>query len=152
MRWKYNPVWSGSFSQPCHSGMADSASSTHLHGVDGLRMHPYGHTLLLKVIKHLIYIRCKCNPIWSGPWPQLCHSGMVCTQLLPWFSQLNPPPRLWWTRDTSIQQFTALEGSYTFCIHARWKCNPVWSGSWHHHVIVVGLIQPAQPTYMGLMD
>ncbi len=23
--------------------------------------------------------------------PPICHSGMVCTHLLPWFSQLNPP-------------------------------------------------------------
>ncbi len=34
----------------------DSASSTHLHGLDGLRMHPYSHTLHLKVLKYFIYI------------------------------------------------------------------------------------------------
>ena len=34
----------------------DSASSTHLNGFDGLRMHPYGHPLHQKVLKYFIYI------------------------------------------------------------------------------------------------
>jgi hypothetical protein len=38
----------------------DSASSTHLHGFDGLRMQPYGHPLHRKVLKYFIYIYNRC--------------------------------------------------------------------------------------------
>ncbi len=38
----------------------DSASSTHLHGLDGLRMHPYGHPLHQNVLKYFIYIYNRC--------------------------------------------------------------------------------------------
>jgi hypothetical protein len=38
-------------------------------------------------------------------------SGKVCTQLLPWFSQLNPPPWFGWTKDASIWPSTASEGA-----------------------------------------
>ena len=86
----------------------DSASSFHLQSFSGLRMHPYGHQLHHNVLKHFIYIRWKCNPVWSGSWPQPCHSGMVCTQLLPRFSQLDPPPRILWTKDASIWTSTPL--------------------------------------------
>ena len=109
----------------------DSASLTHLQGFDGLRMHPYGHPLHPKLLNYLIYIIWRCNQVWICSWPQPCHSGsMVCTQLLPRLSKINPPTWLWWTRDTSIQLFTASEGSYTYYKHIRWKCNPIWSGSW----------------------
>ena len=32
-----------------------SANSTHFHGFDGLEIHPYGHPLHGKVLKHVIY-------------------------------------------------------------------------------------------------
>ncbi len=35
----------------------DSASSAHLQSFDGLRMHPYGHPLHHKMLKHFIYIQ-----------------------------------------------------------------------------------------------
>jgi hypothetical protein len=38
----------------------DSASSTHLHGFDGQRMHPYGHPLHQKLLKYCIYIKNRC--------------------------------------------------------------------------------------------
>ncbi len=41
----------------------DSASSTHLHGFDGLRMHLYGHPLHWKVLKYLIYIKLMSNSV-----------------------------------------------------------------------------------------
>ena len=107
-----------------------SASSSHLHGFNRLGIHPYNYPSRQKVLNNLIYIIWRCNPVWSGSWPQPCHTGMVCTRLLPRFSKINPPPWLWWTRDTSIQLFTAFEVYNTFYIHTRWKCNPVWSGSW----------------------
>jgi hypothetical protein len=34
----------------------DSASSVHLHGFDEVRLHPYDHSLHLKVNKHFICI------------------------------------------------------------------------------------------------
>ena len=43
-------VW---FVPSCYSGLA---SSTHLHGFDRLEIHPYGHPLHGKVLKHLMYI------------------------------------------------------------------------------------------------
>ena len=43
-------VW---FVPSCYPG---SANSTHLHGSDVLNIHPYGHPLHGKVLKHLIYI------------------------------------------------------------------------------------------------
>ncbi len=49
-------VW---FLYSCYPG---SASLTHLHGFDEVRMHPYGHPLHWKVLKYYIYIRWKCYP------------------------------------------------------------------------------------------
>jgi hypothetical protein len=43
-------VW---FVYSCYPG---SASLTHLHGYDEVRMHPYGHPLHRKVLKYFIYI------------------------------------------------------------------------------------------------
>ena len=43
-------VW---FVYSCYPG---SASLTHLHGFDEVRMHPYGHPLHRKVLKYYIYI------------------------------------------------------------------------------------------------
>jgi hypothetical protein len=37
----------------------DSASSVHLHGFDGVRMHPYDHPPHWKVLKHFIYIQAE---------------------------------------------------------------------------------------------
>ena len=37
----------------CYSGLA---GYTHLHGFDRLEIHPYGHPLHGKVLKHLIYV------------------------------------------------------------------------------------------------
>ena len=57
-----NPVWSGSWPQPCHSGMVctklvpNSARSANLHGFDELKIHPYGHPLHQKELKHFIHI------------------------------------------------------------------------------------------------
>ena len=35
----------------------DSASSSHLHGFDGLRIHPYNYSLHRKDLTHFIYIQ-----------------------------------------------------------------------------------------------
>jgi hypothetical protein len=74
----------------------------------------------------------QCNPVWSGSWPKPCHScsGMFCTHLWARFSQLSPPPWLWWSKDACVWPFTALVGDCTLYKYIRWKCNPVWSGSW----------------------
>ena len=50
-------VW---FVPSCYPGLA---SSTHLHGFDGLKIHPYGHPLHQKVLKHFIYNIWKCSPV-----------------------------------------------------------------------------------------
>ena len=93
----------------------DLATSAQTYGIDEGRMHPYGHPLHQKVLKHFIYIRCKCNPVWSGSWPCWFHScsGMVCTHLLPRFSQLSPHPWLIWSKDASKWPSTASEGAST---------------------------------------
>jgi len=44
-------VW---FVYSCYPG---SASLTHLHGFDEVKMHPYGHPLHRKVLKYFIYIQ-----------------------------------------------------------------------------------------------
>jgi hypothetical protein len=41
------------FVPSCYPG---SARSTHLHGFDEVRMHPYGHSLHQKVLNHFIHI------------------------------------------------------------------------------------------------
>ena len=71
-----------------------SANSAHLHGFDGLGIHLYGHPLHGNVLKHFIYIwdESVIQSEVAWPQPQPCHSGMVCTQLLPRLSKLNPPP------------------------------------------------------------
>ena len=96
-------VW---FVPSCYPGLV---SSTHLHGFDGLGIHPYGHPLHQKVLKHCIYKRWKCNPDWSGSWPWPRHIGIVWSHLLPRFSQLSPPQWLWWSIDTSKWPFIAWE-------------------------------------------
>ena len=113
-----NLVWSGSWPQSYQSGMVCtqscspcSASFTHLHCFDGLGIHPHGHPHHQKKIKHFIYMRWKFNPVWSDSWPRHCQSGMVCTQLLPRFSQFYPPPWLWWIGAASIWPSTASEGA-----------------------------------------
>ena len=56
------------------------ASFTHLHGFDGLGIHPYGHPLHGKVLKHFIYlldgsviqseVALCLNPfLWNGLYP-----------------------------------------------------------------------------------
>ena len=147
MRWKCNLVWSGGFGlnhvivvwfvPSCYPG---SASSTPLHGFDGIRIHPYHYQMHQKVVKHFIYVPWTCNPVWSGSWPQSWHIGMVCTQLFSRFSLLNPPPWLWWTRDTFIWPSTELEGSSTLYIYMRWKCNPVWSGGFRPQPCHSGIV------------
>ena len=49
-----------------------SAGSIHLHGFDGLGIHPYNYPLQWKVCKQFKFISWKCNPVWSGSWPQPC--------------------------------------------------------------------------------
>ena len=137
-------VW---FVPSCYPG---SASSAPLHGFDGIRIHPYHYQMHQKVVKHFIYVPWLCNPVWSGSWPQSWHIGMVCTQLFSRFSLLNPPPWLWWTRDTFIWPSTELEGSSTLYIY-------IWDGSviqsevvvlGRNHVIVV-LFVPSCYTGLG---
>ena len=54
----------------------DSASSTHLRGFDGLRMHPYGHSLHQRVLDYFIYIWDK-SVIQSEVVPGLNHVIVV---------------------------------------------------------------------------
>ena len=78
-------VW---FVPSCYSNLA---SSTHLHCFDGINIHPYGHPLHGNVLKHVIYTLDGSVVQSEVDICQPCHSGMVCTQLLPKFSQFYPP-------------------------------------------------------------
>ena len=111
----------------CYS---DLASSTHLCGLNWVKIHPYDFPLHQKVFKNYIYIRWMCESLLSGSWNQPCHSGMVCTQLLLRFSHLSLHPWLWWSTDVSIWLYTALKGAQKLHICLHCKSKSLWCGFW----------------------
>ena len=126
-------VW---ISPICYSGSAELSTLTWLWWSKDASIWP--PTALWGVETLYIYIRWKCNPVWSGSCPNPCHScsGMFCTQLWARFSQLSPPPWLWWSKDASIWQFTALEFEFTLYIYIYMY---IYDGSLIQSELVLGL-------------
>ena len=89
-------VW---FVPHCYPG---SANSTHIHSFDGLGIHPYGHPLHGKVLKHFIYtldgsviqseLALCLNHIIVEWFVPSCHSGLASSTHLHGFDRLEIHP------------------------------------------------------------
>ena len=113
----------------------------HLHRCYSVRVHPYAHPQIMKVLKHFIYLQYGCG-MQFGTSCSLNHDTITSFgSTLPHLSKKFTPHHLhsWYSKIGPIGPTTAYECAQTLHIHPIWMWDAVSEGlqpqPWHHNVI-----------------
>jgi hypothetical protein len=143
MIWMWDTVNGGLQPQPWHHNIIQAQPypifpkiHPHLHMYYGIRVHPYAHPQLIKVLKHFAYIQYGCG-IQSMGVCSLNHDTTTSYRLshTPFFLKLPPPAHVLRHKGVPICPSTASQGANTLCIQPIWMWDTV-NGGWQPPVMV----------------
>jgi hypothetical protein len=138
-------VW---FVPSCYSDLAISA---HTHGFDEVRMHPYGHPLHWKVLKHFICMRWKCNPVWSGSRPQpfiVVWIVTICYSVFFSYSAAQPTSIVLWSKVKHLLHWKVLKHLISILDGSVFKSEVI---TVLNHFILVWIIPICSPPPHGFV-